>query len=48
MNCGFDPNGLPIGLSFAGRPFAEADLLRVADAYQQQTDWHRRRPSVLA
>lgn len=44
VNCGFDPNGLPIGLSFTGRPFAEADMLKMADAYQQETDWHKRRP----
>ena len=44
--CGFDPNGCPIGLQIAGRPFAEARLLRVADAYQRDTDWHARRPAV--
>ncbi|MGY3146588.1 aspartyl-tRNA(Asn)/glutamyl-tRNA(Gln) amidotransferase subunit A [Bradyrhizobium sp. USDA 3397] len=48
VNCGFDPNGLPIGISFTGRPFAEANVLKVADAYQQATDWHKRRPPVLA
>ena len=46
--CGFDPNGLPIGLQLAGRPFAEARLLTAADAYQRDTDWHARLPSVLA
>ncbi|UPK05817.1 amidase [Bradyrhizobium sp. 170] len=48
VNCGFDSNGLPIGLSFTGRPFAEADILKLADAYQQGTDWHKRRPPSLA
>lgn len=48
VNCGFDPNGLPIGVSFTSRPFAEASVLKVADAYQQETDWHKRRPPVLA
>lgn len=42
--CGFDPNGLPIGLQIAGRPFAEAQVLRVADAYGRDTDWHTRKP----
>ncbi len=42
--CGFDPNGCPIGLQIAGHPFAEARLLKVADAYQRDTDWHARRP----
>lgn len=45
--CGFDPNGCPIGLQIAGRPFAEARILRAADAYQRDTDWHRQRPPVL-
>ena len=45
--CGFDPNGLPIGLQIAGRPFAEARVLKVADAYQRDTDWHTRRPPLL-
>ncbi|MEJ0017075.1 MAG: amidase family protein [Acetobacteraceae bacterium] len=48
VNCGFDPNGLPIGLQIAGRPFAEARVLKVADAYQRDTDFHTRRPPVLA
>jgi aspartyl-tRNA(Asn)/glutamyl-tRNA(Gln) amidotransferase subunit A len=46
--CGFDPNGCPIGLQIAGRPFGEARILRVADAYQRDTDWHARRPPVLS
>jgi aspartyl-tRNA(Asn)/glutamyl-tRNA(Gln) amidotransferase subunit A len=45
--CGFDANGLPIGFQLAGRPFAEARLLRLADAYQRDTDWHRRHPPVI-
>jgi aspartyl-tRNA(Asn)/glutamyl-tRNA(Gln) amidotransferase subunit A len=40
--CGFDTNGCPIGLQLTGRPFAEARLLRMADAYQRDTDWHSR------
>ena len=45
--CGFDPNGCPIGMQIAGRPFAEARVLKVADAYQRDTDWHARRPPVV-
>jgi aspartyl-tRNA(Asn)/glutamyl-tRNA(Gln) amidotransferase subunit A len=44
INCGFDPNGCPIGLQIAGRPFAEARVMKVAEAYQRDTDWHLRRP----
>jgi aspartyl-tRNA(Asn)/glutamyl-tRNA(Gln) amidotransferase subunit A len=42
--CGFTPGGLPIGLQIVGRPFDEATVLRVVDAYQRVTDWHTRRP----
>ena len=44
--CGFDRHGLPIGLQLAGRPFGEGRLLKVADAYQRDTDWHARTPHV--
>ena len=46
--CGFDPNGLPIGLQLAARPFAEARLCAAADAYQRDTGWHARLPPILA
>jgi aspartyl-tRNA(Asn)/glutamyl-tRNA(Gln) amidotransferase subunit A len=45
--CGFDPNGCPIGLQIAGRPFAEARILNAAGAYQSDTDWHSKRPAIL-
>jgi len=45
--CGFDPNGCPIGLQIAGRPFAEGRVLRVADAWQRDTDFHAKRPALL-
>src|SRR5438034_3958026 len=47
LACGFTTGGLPIGMQIVGRPFDEATVLRVADAYQRSTDWHTRRP-VLA
>jgi aspartyl-tRNA(Asn)/glutamyl-tRNA(Gln) amidotransferase subunit A len=28
------------------RPFAEATVLRMGYAYEQATEWHRRRPPV--
>ena len=45
--CGFDPNGCRSACRSPGRPFAEARVLQVADAYQRDTDWHTRRPPVL-
>jgi aspartyl-tRNA(Asn)/glutamyl-tRNA(Gln) amidotransferase subunit A len=44
--CGFTAGGLPIGLQVVGRPFDEATVLRVVDAYQRITDWHTRRPAA--
>lgn len=44
--CGFDRQGLPIGLQIAGRPFDEATVLRVAHAYEQSHDWKDRTPPI--
>lgn len=44
--CGFTDNGVPTSFQLAGRPFAEATLLRVAHAYEQATDWHTRAPTT--
>jgi aspartyl-tRNA(Asn)/glutamyl-tRNA(Gln) amidotransferase subunit A len=44
--CGFTAGGLPIGLQIVGKAFDEAGILRIAHAYEQATDWHRRRPAV--
>lgn len=45
--CGFSRSGLPIGLQISGRSGEDAVVLRLAHAYEQATDWHTRRPSVL-
>ncbi len=44
--CGLSDNGLPISLMLGGRHFGESALLRAAHAYEQATDWHRRRPPL--
>jgi aspartyl-tRNA(Asn)/glutamyl-tRNA(Gln) amidotransferase subunit A len=44
--CGFDTEGLPIGLQIIGRHFDESTILRIAYAYEQQTDWQQKRPSL--
>ena len=44
--CGFSAAGMPMGLQIVGRPFAEEMVLKVAHAYEQNTDWHNRRPPV--
>jgi len=45
--CGFSrAEGMPLSLQIAAAPFAEATVLRIAHAYQQATDWHRRHPTL--
>ena len=44
--CGFNREGLPIGLQLAGKPFHETTVLRVAYAYQQYARLHQIRPTL--
>ena len=41
---GFGRDGLPVSLQLLGRAFSEATLVALGTAYQQVTDWHRKRP----
>ncbi len=43
--CGFE-EGLPVGLQIMARAFDEEKMLRVAYAYEQTTEWHKRKPSL--
>ncbi len=45
---GLGPDGLPTGIQFTGKAWSEARLLTIARAYQEATDWHRRRPTLPA
>jgi len=45
--CGFDDNGMPIGIQLIAGHGKEALLLQVADAYQRETDWHTRYPKNI-
>jgi len=45
--CGFTRGGLPIGLQISGPHWGEALVLRLAHAYEQATDWHKRRPGIV-
>jgi aspartyl-tRNA(Asn)/glutamyl-tRNA(Gln) amidotransferase subunit A len=45
--CGFDSQGLPIGLQILSPAFTEDKLLRIARMFEKQTDWHTRKPPVI-
>ena len=45
--CGFASSGLPIGMQISGPHFGESAVLALAYAYEQATDWYRRRPHVV-
>jgi aspartyl-tRNA(Asn)/glutamyl-tRNA(Gln) amidotransferase subunit A len=47
LPCGFAQESgrkLPIGLQLLAKPFHEQELLKIAYAYEQSTDWHLARP----
>jgi aspartyl-tRNA(Asn)/glutamyl-tRNA(Gln) amidotransferase subunit A len=44
--CGFTEGNLPAGLQIVAPAFQEAQCFRVAYAYEQATEWHKRRPTV--
>lgn len=45
---GFGENGLPTSLALLGPAFSEARLVRLGDAFQSRTDWHRRTPPAFS
>jgi len=42
---GFTDAGLPTGIQFMGRAYAENTIIAIAKGYQERTDWHRRHPA---
>jgi aspartyl-tRNA(Asn)/glutamyl-tRNA(Gln) amidotransferase subunit A len=46
LPCGFDSEGMPIGLQIIGKPFDESTIFRVAYNYEQATEWHKKRPRI--
>lgn len=45
--CGFDGENMPIGMQIIGKPFAEAEILSAAKAYQNAADFHKKSPALL-
>jgi aspartyl-tRNA(Asn)/glutamyl-tRNA(Gln) amidotransferase subunit A len=48
LPAGLSADGLPIGMQLVGAPFADTSLLRLGNAFQSISDWHRRRPDLSA
>jgi aspartyl-tRNA(Asn)/glutamyl-tRNA(Gln) amidotransferase subunit A len=44
--CGFGEGGLPLSFQIVGKRFADATVLRAADAYERATPWRERRPAL--
>jgi aspartyl-tRNA(Asn)/glutamyl-tRNA(Gln) amidotransferase subunit A len=44
--CGFSPEKMPIGLQIVGKSFDEATVLKVADAFERNTEWHTKYPPI--
>ncbi|MFN4293259.1 MAG: amidase family protein, partial [Thermoflexales bacterium] len=44
--CGFDHDGLPVGLQLIGPAFGEQRVLEVAHVFQQTTDFHLQKPRL--
>jgi len=44
--CGASADGRPLAMQLVGRPFEEATLLRLGDAYERATGWLSRRPAL--
>ncbi|MEL7142123.1 MAG: Asp-tRNA(Asn)/Glu-tRNA(Gln) amidotransferase subunit GatA [Cyanobacteria bacterium J06643_4] len=44
--CGFDTQGMPIGLQIISNVLREDLLFEVAHAYEQSTDWHKHKPTL--
>jgi len=44
--CGFTSGSLPIGLQLIGKHFDEESLLKASYAFEQSTEWHKRKPTL--
>ncbi len=44
--CGFDDDGMPIGLQLVSNVLREDLLFEMGSAYEQSTDWHKQQPKL--
>lgn len=47
LPCGFDKDGMPVGLQIIGNVLREDHVFQVAYAYEQATDWHKQVPKLV-
>jgi Asp-tRNA(Asn)/Glu-tRNA(Gln) amidotransferase A subunit family amidase len=43
--CGFDPNGLPVGLQIVAKASGELDVLTIGHQYEEAAGWFMKHPS---
>jgi aspartyl-tRNA(Asn)/glutamyl-tRNA(Gln) amidotransferase subunit A len=46
LPCGFSKDNLPLGMQLIGKEFDEATLIKLGDAFQQGTDFHKKIPEI--
>ncbi len=46
LPCGFTKDGMPVGMQIAGPLFGEVNVIALAHAYQEATEWHKRKPPL--
>ena len=44
--CGFTNNNLPVGMQLIGKQFDEKTILNAAHAYEQETQWYKKKPDI--
>ncbi|MGM9566696.1 MAG: Asp-tRNA(Asn)/Glu-tRNA(Gln) amidotransferase subunit GatA [Clostridia bacterium] len=47
LPCGFDADGMPVGMQLLGKAFDDAKLLRAGALYQDVTDFHKQMPALV-
>ncbi len=46
LPCGFDKDGMPIGMQLIGKAFGEETIFKAAYSFEQNTDFHKQRPNL--
>lgn len=46
LPCGLTKENLPVGLQILSAPFCEENLFRAAYAFEQNTEWHKKKPRL--